>query len=110
MTFFVLIPIGLIFALVGLVLGLLPFALLLLLACLFVVCLMLQSAGPLAAIALLFATGAVLGSYESSERRQWHTRPARIPYERFSADAQPRRRRRMEPRPWVKALIGDRGD
>jgi hypothetical protein len=48
MTFFVLIPIGLIFALVGLVLGLLPFALLLL-ACLFVVCLMLQSAGPLAA-------------------------------------------------------------
>jgi hypothetical protein len=109
MTFFVLIPIGLIFALVGLVLGLLPFALLLL-VCLFVVWLMLQSAGPLAAIALLFATGAVLGAYESLERRQWHTRPASIPYERFSADAQPQRRRRMEPRPWVKALIGGRGN
>jgi hypothetical protein len=108
MTFFVLIPLGL-FALLGLVLGLLPFALLLL-AGFFVVWVVLQSAGPLAAIALLLATGAVLGSYEAWERWRWHTSPASLPYQCFSADPQLRRRRRMEPRPWVKALIGERDD
>jgi hypothetical protein len=109
MTFLVLIPIGLILALVGLVLGLLPFAVLLLVG--FVaVWMVVQSAVPLVAIALLLATGAMLGAYESRTQRWWQLRSAGVPYHRFSADPQPRCRRRMEPRPWVKALIGDRNN